>query len=106
MTRASKMPDALVDEIRDLYRRERSFAAVVHFMRRDGRSNRYFSYQVMLLDTFRLRVWQLSSMMSWFPGERPSARFLTDEEVDARMVPEIESRRHLWDRPACDDDRP
>ncbi len=106
MNRASKMPDELVDKIRDLYRRERSFATVVHFMRKDGLSNRYFSYQLMLLDTFRLRVGQLSMMMCWIPNERPTSKYLTDEEVDAKMVPEIESRRHLWDRPACEDDLP
>lgn len=106
MERITNMPDAMVDELREVYRREQSILAVIHHIQRKRLGERHRGYELMVKDAFRLRISQMVWMSWWFEAPLPKQMHITDEELDEKMVPEIESRRHLWDRPACEDGRP
>ena len=106
MKRITNMPDELVDELRDVYREKRSLLAVIRHIQKRGFGQRYLGHEMMVVDTFRLRVGQMAWMSWWFEDPLPGQDHITDEELDEKMVPEIEKNRPLWDRPAASDDEP
>ncbi len=106
MNRLTQMPDATVDILRDIYRQSHSVLAVIQYILRERLGDSYLGHELMVKEAFRLRVSQMAWMSWWFASPHPDQMHITDQELDAKMVPEIESRRHLWDRPACEDDLP
>lgn len=104
MKRITKMSDCLVDELRQIYRERKSVIAVIRHIQTCGLEDLHHGgYYLMILEAFRLRVSQMAWMSWWFEAPEPNQDFITDEELDSKMVPEVEANRHLWDKPAAQD---
>lgn len=103
MTRITGIPDDLVNELRQAYREKGSVLVLIRLIQGKKLDNRYLDYELMILDAFRLSLRQIAWMSWWCDDPVPGQDHITDSELEEKMIPEIESRRHLWDRPAADD---
>ena len=99
MKRFTGMTDAEIDYVRDFYRRTKSTVQIIRHIKARGDEERYGSDYLMIMEAFCLRVSQASWMSGWWDGPPLDPEALTDEQLDERMRVEIESTRHLWDKP-------
>lgn len=104
MTRLLDMTHDMVDDLRDVYREQRSVLAVIRRAKYRDLGRGHADLHLILLETFRLRVGQMTLFLWWDDDPLPNQAHITDDELDEKMVPEIEARRHLWDKPASEDD--
>jgi hypothetical protein len=82
-------------ELRELYRRSRSAAAVVRAIASRGSESR-LEWAKQLRAAFGLSLSQVSPIGGW---ELDGTGELKDEQLDGFLVPAIESTRSVWDRP-------